>query len=207
MINTIIDLHGERQMPEDMATVKAAGVTAIIHKATEGLGYVDQQYRIRRAGAETQGLFWGAYHFATGDDPIGQAEHFLALAMPDEKTLVALDLERNPSGPSMSIAQAEQFVRYIFDTLGRWPVLYTNAYVLQDLGWTGNPTSPLLHCPLWVAGYGPPPPKLPNGWLGYSLWQYTNSIDGPEPHRFPGLSNGYDRSQFDGHDFAGWWAS
>jgi len=206
IINTIIDLNGARAMVEDMATVKSAGVTAIIHKATQGLTFVDGGYAIRRTDAAAQGLLWGAYHYADGSDGIAQANHFLNTAKPDNKTLIALDLETNPDGSSMTLVQAEMFVKQVHDRTGRWPVLYTGFYVLQGLGWNGN--SALVNCALWLAAYGDNP-RVPAGWANWTLHQYTDGSLGPEPRRFAGLQNSYDRSQFNGtlEELTKWWGS
>ncbi len=193
-------------MPESMATVKAAGVTAIIHRATIGLR-TDSGYAARRTAAMAQGLLWGAYCFLTHDDPIAQADHFLSVVQPDARTLIAVDVERNTDNTIPTLAQVEAFVLRIHEQTGRWPVLYTGYFVLKDdLGWTGQ--SVITNCPLWIAAYGNSP-EIPDGWSSYALWQYTDGSIGSEPRRFSGLSNAYDRSEFKGtaDDLAKWWAS
>lgn len=43
--------------------VKEDGILGVIHKATQGLKYVDPTYTERRKAAEEEGLLWGSYHF------------------------------------------------------------------------------------------------------------------------------------------------
>ena len=64
MINTIIDIYHEEHI--DFQQVKDAGIRAIIHKATEGTGFIDPKYRDRKRVAKGMGFLWGAYHFSTG---------------------------------------------------------------------------------------------------------------------------------------------
>jgi lysozyme len=66
----------------DLNRVQAAGVEALLHKATQGAGFTDSAYASRRAAAKDLGLLWGAYHFGTGDDPVAQAQFFLSVASP-----------------------------------------------------------------------------------------------------------------------------
>jgi GH25 family lysozyme M1 (1,4-beta-N-acetylmuramidase) len=51
--------------------------------------------------AKDAGLLWGAYHFGTGSDGLKQAQHFLDVVGNDPGTLLVLDFEPNPTGPSM----------------------------------------------------------------------------------------------------------
>src|SRR4051812_31477381 len=119
-INVVIDLsHFNRVTSFD--EVKSAGIAGIIHKATEGLGEIDQTYVSQKSAAQAAGLWWGAYHFATGDDPIAQAQHFLSFVNPGQQDLLVLDFEQNPAGSSMTLPQAEQFVTHVQQATGRWP--------------------------------------------------------------------------------------
>jgi lysozyme len=187
-INSIADYYYENTVPA-MSVVKAAGITHIIHKCTEHLTFTDSAYAARRADAVANEIKFGAYHFGRGGDPIEEAKHFLANAKPDADTLIALDLEQ-----TMTLAQAEAWVQYVHDTVGRWPYLYTGYYYLQEIGWTGVGT--LANCRLWLAAYDSTP-LVPKGWDSWTLHQYTNGSQGPEPRLFPGLRS-CDRSEFRG---------
>jgi lysozyme len=66
MIDTIIDIYHQNSV--DFGRVQAAGIVAIIHKATEGSRYKDSEYQNRRAAAKNREFLWGAYHFSSGED-------------------------------------------------------------------------------------------------------------------------------------------
>ncbi len=192
-LNVVIDLSHFNAV-SDFNTVKGAGIVGVIHKATEGLGYVDPAYLSARSQALAAGLWWGAYHFATGDDASAQAKHFLSTVNPGPNDLLVLDFEQNPTGSSMSLAGAEQFVTQVQAATGRWPGLYSGSYMNQLLGSGQNST--LANCWYWLSEYGPTP-HVPSNWPTWTMWQYTDGSVGPEPHSVAGVGN-CDRDQFNG---------
>src|SRR4051812_46399833 len=120
--NAVVDLS-HHNSGLDFVKAKAAGLAGIIHKATQGTTGADAHYAERRTSAEKAGLLWGAYHFATGSDGVKQAQHFLATVGQTKGMLLVLDLEPNPTGPSMSLEEARAFVTHVKDETGRWPGL------------------------------------------------------------------------------------
>jgi lysozyme len=166
----------------------------VIHKATQGLKFVDPLYAARTASARAEGLLWGAYHFGTGVDGTSQAKHFLDTVQPDPRTLLALDLEADPQGPDMTLDQARAFVMQVYADTGRLPGLYGGYYVKQLLG--GNADPVLGRCWLWWSQYGSTPVVPPN-WPRWTLWQYTDGAAGPEPHAVAGIGR-CDRDTFVG---------
>ncbi|MDB5269098.1 MAG: hypothetical protein JWP58_2138 [Hymenobacter sp.] len=180
----------------DMARVKAAGVAAVIHKATQGLAFKDKTYHERRKLAKEQGLLWGCYHYSSGDDPVRQAEFFLEFAQPANDEVIALDWEASTAGSNMTQQQAQQFVRTIKERTGRWPVVYGGSLLRESVG--NKPDAVLANCPLWYSRYAKEPLAIPQQiWPTYTLWQYTDGLSGPEPRATPGTS-GADRSLFQG---------
>lgn len=190
-LNVIVDLS-HHNANVDFAKLKAAGIVGVIHKATQGGGYTDPQYAPRRAAAEAAGLLWGAYHFGTGDaDGVTQAAHFLKVVGPTDKTLLVLDFEQNTQGASMTLDQADDFVTAVQRQSGRWPVFYTGS------AYFGTRKDALLaNCPLWLAQYGSAT-KVPANWSAWMLWQYTDGVNGPDPHSVDGVGK-CDRDQFNG---------
>src|SRR5258708_354433 len=60
-LHVVVDLsHHNGEV--DWASAKTAGIFAIVHKATQGVGYVDPLYGAHRTAAQASGLWWGAYH-------------------------------------------------------------------------------------------------------------------------------------------------
>lgn len=199
MIDTIVDLNHN----DDVASwsqAANAGVVAVIHKASQGLTFTDPAYPTRRLDVAREGLLWGAYHFATGTDGTHQADHFLASVIPDKDTFVALDLERNPDGPTVNLNQARDFIRRIRHALNRLPWGY-GSDVLAELAaqeLRAYPDDPLLSlCPLWIARYSTNPPILPPGFKRWLLWQYLAGENAGAHDALPGLGR-VDRSRFNG---------
>ena len=193
-VNAVIDLsHYNAQVDFDQAA--QAGLIGVIHKATEGLAYVDPTYAARRPQAEGAGLLWGAYHFGTDADGVAQADHFLSTVGPaNGAMLLALDFEANAAGGSMTLAQAQAFVTHVQTRTGRWPGLYSGAYVKSLLG--GKPDPVLGQCWFWLAEYGPTP-VVPPAWKTWTLWQYTDGSTGDPPYAWPGVGT-CDRDQYNG---------
>ena len=188
----------------DFAAAYGAGQRGVIHKATEGTGYVDPMFHSNRGAATAAGLLFGAYHFGTGDDPNAQAEHFLGTTGTDGGILLMLDWEPNAQGACMTLAQARAFVSHVQQATGRWPGLYSGSTAREALG--GNTDPVLGNCWLWLAEYGDQP-EVPPAWKGWTLWQYTDGSHGPEPHSLDGVGN-CDRDRFagDAAALAAFWA-
>ena len=188
----VIDLS-HHNVSVDFATIKAAGAIGVIHKATQGTGFVDVKYAARKQAALSAGLLWGAYHFGTGDDAAQQLQHFLQTVNPDASTLVALDVETNGTN-TMSLAQARGFLQGIEATLNRKAVLYCGEYVKEQLG---GATDPYLGSHrLWWSQYSNEA-TIQTSWTNYWLWQYSDGFHGPSPHNVPGVGP-CDCDTFDG---------
>jgi len=104
MINTVIDIsHFQENI--DWAKLYASGVKAVIHKSSQGSGHTDSLYHEHRLKATAAGLLWGAYHMIDSSDVGEQVKNFLKSALPDGKTLLAVqwqDLGGGSSGGSSS---------------------------------------------------------------------------------------------------------
>ncbi|WP_051630404.1 glycoside hydrolase family 25 protein [Afifella pfennigii] len=195
MLNAVIDIS-HYNGAVDLAAAKADGIIGVIQKATEGTGYVDPSYAANRDKARAAGLLWGAYHFGTGAGGAAQATHFLSVVGDDPATLLALDFEANPSGPSMSLEEAKAFIVAVARRRGRFPGFYSNARIADELG---DHVDPLLaRCWLWAARYGSAP-VVPKTWPTWTMWQYTDGHAGPEPHAVAGVGP-CDRDRFNGDE-------
>ncbi len=196
--NVVIDLSHHNQNLDFSKMKDPGGILGIIHKVTQGTKYVDPTYEAHEQLALDQELLWGAYHFGTGADGVEQAQHFLDVVQPDGQTLLALDFESNPHGPSMNLEEARSFVTHINEVTGNWPVLYSGYYIKQLLGSNKDPV--LAQCPFWLAQYGPTA-VVPANWQTWTLWQYTDGAAGPQPHDVPGAGL-CDRDYFNGDNSA-----
>jgi|SRR6476620_4310553 len=194
----VVDVsHHQRGV--DWARVKNAGIQGVLVKATQGLTYEDDYYDRHTASVKAYGMLHGAYHFGTFGNGKYQAAHFLEVVQPTSQTLLALDFEDDPAGPDMTGAQAAEFVTYIKEQTGRWPMFYSANY------WTQphlNQTSweIMKNCPLWLAGYVKESKLvIPKPWTNWAIWQYTEGQHGIEPRHTDGMPNGQcDRGRFRG---------
>jgi GH25 family lysozyme M1 (1,4-beta-N-acetylmuramidase) len=176
-----IDISHHQAGRLNFAKAKAAGVTFVIHKATEGDTVTDQLYARRRQQVAAAGLAWGAYHFARPAgrlDGRAQAIRFLATAEPKPGDMrPALDIETRDG------CTDEQIERFVVDfaaevkrELGVIPIIYT-PFAFQR--W---------HGPLWVARYSDAntEPRIPAPWKRHTIWQFSNGVNGT-PHSVPGI--------------------
>ena len=188
----VVDLY-RGDVVADWTAVRAAGVLGVIHKATQGVGYVDRTYALRRDDARSAGLLWGAYHFGTADPVAQQVDNFLEVIGRDRDLLLCLDWEPNGRKATMSVEQARQFVETIAAKTGQWPVLYCGSLAKETLPASGDPV--LSKCRLWLSQYGAKP-VCPPGWAQPWLWQFTGDGVGPGPHEIAGITTrGIDISQ------------
>jgi lysozyme len=202
MLDAIIDLSHHNGLGLDFRAAAVSGVLGVIHKATQGAAGVDPTWARHRQDALAAGLRFGSYHFGDGSDGAAQARHFAATVGPLPGELLALDLEDNPAGPSMSLEQARAFVATLHAAIGKWPVLYSGHTLKGMLQGRADPV--LASCPLWLAQYGPDA-MLPAGWANWTLWQYTDGSVGP-----PVAGVGHcDRDRFNGNasELQAFWAA
>ena len=192
----------------DWPDIVAAGIWGIIHKASQGTGYADPLFALRRTMATNTGLLWGAYHFGTGEDVNTQVDWFLKCSQPDDETLLALDYEPNPSS-QMSIQQAVDFLHSIEDEMGRKAVLYSGSSLKENIDSLGPiDRTYLTSHRLWLPQYGPVA-HVPVGFASWWLWQYTDGIVNADKTPIPGLSGLIDRNTYSGtiEQLKGEWAS
>jgi GH25 family lysozyme M1 (1,4-beta-N-acetylmuramidase) len=110
-LNVVVDLSHHNKSP-NFERAKADGVVGVIYKATQDQSGVDPTYKNSRKRAKDAGLLWGAYHFGTGSDGLKQAENFLNTVGDPSDTLLALDFEPNPTGPTMTLEEARSSLAF-----------------------------------------------------------------------------------------------
>ena len=198
MSDIVIDLYHGDKLSVDFSVVKAAGIAAVILKATQGSGFVDPTFAPRLADARAAGMLVGAYHFMDGTSPIEQMAHFLSVVGNTNDVLLALDFEAYEASQA-SVMQAASAINAVKAVTGRFPVLYTNRYMLSA------PNPILSQCSLWLAEYGSSP-VCPPGWSEWQLWQYTDGQIGSDPKPVTGIGP-CDRSRFAGtlNQMIAWW--
>ena len=218
----VVDIHHHdgAWSPEK---VRAGGVRALIHKATEGVGWSDPACMEAIRAALSVDLAVGVYHFGTGSTTGEVQAHELlrfvdTLPVRPPALLVALDWESNPNAHRfghMSQFQAFDFVKTLRHELGRFPVLYSGTHFLGKNLTNDSCADYLAQCPLWQAQYGERPARLPGRWRSRLFWQYTNGSAGPaNTARYPRRTVGFvrplqDRSAFVGseHELRAAWGT
>ena len=152
-------------------------VTAIIHKASEGLSK-DDSYALRRIQAKSKNLLWGSYHLGKSGDPIKQADFYLSLISLNGNEVIALDLEDVESSKFMNTENAKIFIEYIKRKTGRYPILYANQKVVKAISKRFDNKSVFANCPLWYARFKNKVMDFPkNVWETYTIWQFTCEIN------------------------------
>lgn len=177
--------------------VKDAGIIGIIHKASEGASYVDDHYSAAKSEALAHGLLWGAYHFGNGSNVDAQLDNFLRVAGVDDQTLYALDWEDDPHGNTMGIPLVTWFLANIELRTGRKGVLYSGNTVKTALRSTDSKFFGSHR--LWLAQYSSAPVAQAS-WDSIWLWQYSDGVNGPQPHGCPGVTGDVDTNSWSGTD-------
>lgn len=200
----VIDISHHNKVQSFEAAYQA-GIRGVIHKATEGLAYVDKDYGPRRQAAHNAKMLWGAYHFLRPGNMAQQVKHFVQTAQPDSATLMALDHEDDRVGAN----SAREFLDRLDQAVGRRCALYSGHLIKDQLGHNADPFFGSHR--LWLAQYSNRA-VVQKSWQTYWLWQYTGDGKGQEPHNIPGISipgnKGIDINTFQGtaEELAAQWA-
>jgi lysozyme len=165
----VIDLSHHNTIPQSLLDTAAAGIVGVIHKATEGTGFVDSKVKARNSLAREAGMLWGVYHFLRpGGSMLQQVNHFLSNSPQDQNTLFVADHE----DAGVSLDDLAEFLSILEDKTGVLPVIYSGHVLKDQLG--GNVDARFTKYRLWLCHYTTGTPVLPPGFQNYWLWQYTD---------------------------------
>lgn len=171
----LIDTSHHNAIP-DFARLKAAGVAGVIHKITEGTGFVDPDFPAVRAGCHAEGLIFGGYAFSRLGDPHAEARFFLDTMRPQPGELVAEDLEVAVAGVD-PVGWTVTWSTDVHAALSCWPLLYGNQSEFGSHNW-----APVIALGdgQWLAKYDGVPTGTPvGGWPVLTMKQYTDSASIP----------------------------
>lgn len=167
------------QATVNWASVKGAGYTFGIAKATEGTSTADATFAANWKAMKAAGIVPGAYHFGRpGSDAATQAKFFVDTVKAAEGGLsgglqLVLDLEEaDGQTPAQVKAWVKTFVSEIQSLTGKPAIIYTNASFWRDKA--GDSTDN-YNCPLWLAHYGTSPGTIPKAWTTYTFWQHSKT--------------------------------
>ena len=188
----------------DWAQVKGDGVRFVFAKATEGRDFVDDEYASNMAGAGSQAIPFGAYHFArpdgTKNDAVAEADWFIDHAnLQQQHLLPVLDLEVTGGlGTRKLKAWAWAWLNRVEQRLGVKSIIYTSPSFWHDR--MGNARGFADHGHrLWIAHWDAVRPSLPAsnwGGKGWTFWQHTDNGS------VAGISGDVDRDRFNGTSLA-----
>jgi lysozyme len=171
-----------------------SGIIGVIHKCTEGAGYLDNTYVSRMESALSVGLAWGAYHYLHHGGIAAQIDWFLLNCCLPEGSRVVIDYE----DPSCDLNDLRSAVKSLWS---RDPTLqvaiYGGSLLKEQLG--NSKDDVLAETSLWLAQYTSGTPKWPTGtWPTWSLWQYSDGDVGGQPRTIAGTQPPIDCNVFNG---------
>ncbi len=160
-------------------------VVGILHKATEGITFVDSKYDKRKLIAKEKGYKWGSYHLLRKGDTVEQAKAYLKkIDKNSSDEIMALDVECTENSlcniPKYKVSAKEikTFLKFIKKETGRHPIFYGNQSVIKDLSSKYPNDELLFKSPLWYARFRKNVPDFPNQiWKTYTFWQFSSEIN------------------------------
>lgn len=152
----------------------------VIVKVTEGRSYLNPYWEKACKRALTDNKLIGVYHYASGADPVLEANYFYSKASKYKGIAVpCLDWEKKNNRLWGDATWCRKFAKRTKELWGVWPMIYIQASAIAQAA-TCYPD-----CPLWVTGY--PYDKaswsIPKfiydikPWKKYAVWQFTSGHD------------------------------
>ncbi len=138
------------QPTANVAALKAAGITFVICKASEGTTFVDPNWKANRSALAAAGFLVGAYHFLDPGNGAAQADHFWEQVKDQGALLYFLDVEKAPSGNPTYDDVVTFRARFAQLAPGSRLIVYTAKWYWT--GVLGNPDGPAIG-PLWDASW------------------------------------------------------
>ena len=161
----------------DWRKAKTEGVDLAFIKATEGINYVDTQFKANVDGCRELGIPYVIYHF--WHNYVEADAQFANIALAHEYAMcpIALDVETfvNNLLPTQNAKLIVDLVNGIQRNLGMLPTMYTRASVWNTKVSRFDKWKEL---PLWVANYEVSTPLLPVDWNNWMVWQYKDNGNG-----------------------------
>ena len=164
----------------------------IYAKATEGKTIQDARYKEYHAGAKSQNIPWGAYHFLhmKSSSAIDQARNFInTISGMEGQLLPMVDVEAasqdGVTDVGLMVHQLATFLQEVEKTLkGKRMLIYSGYSWWQDVL---NGTDAFSGHLFWEAQYSnQEDPDVPHGFKKVSVWQKTDHL------LVPGISSGVD---------------
>ncbi|MFT3953060.1 MAG: GH25 family lysozyme [Piscinibacter sp.] len=195
------DIHGidvsKYQGTIDWEQVRAAGVSFVFIKATEGGDRVDDRFRENWEGARRAGIPRGAYHFTYWCRPMADQIEWFKRNVPNEPDALppVLDVEWNFESPTCArripIAQAQAKIREFLHAMerhyGKKPIIYADIMFHREV----LANNEFAQYPFWVRSVAALPHVRYPG-RRWAFWQTTAT------GRVAGINGNVDRNLFAG---------
>ena len=158
---------------------KQVGMEFAYFKATEGIGFVDDQLIRNIAEAQRVAIPFGVFHwFMPSVEPITQADWFCRQVPACIGGLPHIvDVEDKKNIPVDYAGRLMKFIDRVTELTGHVPMIYTSQNYwktyIGDVHW-------FRQCRLIVANYRNDSPLVPLPWFPtcYAIWQFTHSAKG-----------------------------
>lgn len=169
----------------------------LLIKATEGVGFTDQKFKINQTSARNKGILLGYYHFARPDlnnTATEEADWFLKTVDLKDGEIVCLDFE--VTYPD-KVKWCKAWLDRVFSITKCKPLIYLNKSTAK-----GNDWSSVIDADygLWLADYNYDPDTISadavNGWKVLAIRQYSNKLP------VSGIIGGVDANVFYGDEIA-----
>jgi GH25 family lysozyme M1 (1,4-beta-N-acetylmuramidase) len=170
--------------------VAAPAIGFAYYKCTDGVRFVDDQFRNNQRGCSEAGLPHAPYHYYQPSlDPIKQADHFIRTAGKEYKRYI-VDVEASERDPKIT-QKLSVFLDRLEKLTSTRPAIYTSAGYWNDFihpipAWAGTYDLIVAH---YTSAHAP---ILPNGWKAYVIWQFSDYWN------FPGCDEQADANWFNG---------
>ena len=171
-----IDISHWQNFP-DFDQVKASGVVAMIHKATEGSSYVDPNRAQNCAAATKAGIACATYHWLKPGNAAEQIAFYLDTIEPVPGERVVIDYEED----GCSLDDLHEAVQALIDDPRRLRVTVYSGHLLKEQ--LGSAYDKFLadNTDLWLAQYTTGEPTWSEAtYPNWTLWQYSEEgvVDG-----------------------------
>lgn len=180
----IIDISHHQGNP-DFDAVARTGVIAMIHKATQGTGNVDDCRAENIIAATAAGIACCTYHFLEHGNIEEQMQHYLDIIDPVDGERMVIDWEDWPGHSIVTAADLLAAVKYLLaDPRNLQVTVYgSESKLIEELSdLDADDVEVLSQTSLWIAHYGVDEPgDWPKDiWPHWTLFQYTDQgeIDG-----------------------------
>ena len=180
--------------------IASTGAQFVICKATQGTTFVDPSCDRHYQIAKRLGLKLGVYHYASGGDPVAEADFFVRnIKGYIGEAILILDWEKTQNGRYYEHASwCLRFLNRVKELTGVKPLIYMSASVIKVADWSKVVAGDYG---LWVAGWPDNRDSwdIPDfrwdvkPWPFYALWQYTSSGGRLDRDVFMGDATAWDK--------------